>query len=88
VIYTENCNRKQLAGFLSDQLEVDERLEFLVHVETCSRCWDEIYNARKSEHPHYYKTTARQVKITDKELQRIDSPARQAEESEGAYQVA
>ena len=81
MIYSENCNRKQLVGFLSNQLEVDERLDFLAHVEECTRCWEEIYNARKAEHPHYYKSTGRQVRLTDKDLKRIEALAHAGEES-------
>lgn len=76
------CNRDLLAGFLTNQLGIDDRLDFLAHLEDCPRCWDEIYNARKSEHPHFYKNGNRQVRINERELKRIDT----VEEVE--YQVA
>jgi hypothetical protein len=84
VILTDECDRERLIGFLANQLELDDRLDFLTHVETCGRCWDEVYNARKAEHPHYYKTSNRQVKLTDKELKRIDGALKE----EDQFQVA
>lgn len=80
-----NCDRQRLVGFLTNQLDVDDRLDFLGHLEACPRCWGEVYNARKAEHPHYYKSTARQVRMTDFDLRRIDADADEAEE---AFQVA
>ncbi len=87
MITTNNCNRPLLAGFLTNQLDIDERLELFAHLETCTRCWEEVYNARKAEHPHYYKRTARQVKISALELKRLDTPVREDEE-QSEYQVA
>ena len=80
-----SCDRETLIGFLTNRINIDERLDFLVHLESCTRCWEEIYNARKAEHPHYYKSNNRQVKVTDHDLKRFDSPAR---EEESNYQVA
>ncbi len=85
MIATQNCNRQRLIGFLTDQLEIDERLEFLAHLDGCGRCWDEIYSARKAEHPHYYKSGNRSVKISEKDLKRID---RRLVDEEAEYQVA
>ncbi len=82
MIATKKCNRELLVGFLTDRLDIDERLDLLAHVDDCARCWEEIYNARKSEHPHYYKTGKRQVRINDRDLKKIDT----VEEVE--YQVA
>ncbi len=80
MISMDRCKREQIVGFLRNQLDVDEKLEFLGHVEACVQCWEEIYNARKNEHPHYYKRTSRQVKITDSELKRIDTLQQEADE--------
>ncbi len=76
----ERCKREQIVGFLTNRLDVDEKLEFLGHVEECVQCWEEVYNARKNEHPHYYKRTSRQVKISDTELKRIDALEQEADE--------
>ncbi|MFQ5739674.1 MAG: hypothetical protein ACE5JX_11745 [Acidobacteriota bacterium] len=70
---TETCSREHLIGFLTNQLELDEKLQFLFHLETCSQCWGEVYNAKKAEHPHYYKGYTRQLRISDRELRRIDA---------------
>ncbi len=91
MILTDRCNRQHIAGFLSNQLNVDEQLEFLEHIETCVQCWEEIYNARKNEHPHFYKRTSRQVKISESELKRIDTLNQENEDDESqerTYQVA
>ncbi len=80
MISMERCKREQIVGFLTNRLDVDEKLEFLGHVEECVQCWEEVYNARKNEHPHYYKRTSRQVKISDTELKRIDALEQEADE--------
>lgn len=80
MISMDRCKREHIVGFLNNRLDVDEKLEFLGHVEECVQCWEEVYNARKNEHPHYYKRTSRQVKISDTELKRIDALDREADE--------
>jgi len=57
-----------LSGYLANRLTLEDQLDFLIHVDSCSHCWDEVYNATKSKHPHYYKTTARQVKVSKQEM--------------------
>ena len=87
VILSENCDRNLLVGFLTNRLEIDERLDFLIHLEACGQCWEEVYKARKAEHPHYYKRTNRQVRLSEKELKRIDALSRE-EREEDQFQVA
>ena len=53
------CPRKLLAYYLSDKLDVDDQLTFFAHLDDCPDCWDEVYNAVKAQHPHYYKTKSR-----------------------------
>jgi hypothetical protein len=62
------CNREMLSGYLENRLELEDQLDFLVHVDTCTHCWDVVYNATKARHPHYYKSTSRQVKVSRHEL--------------------
>jgi hypothetical protein len=59
---TENCNRDLLLGYLAEDLDLEEQLDFLLHVDTCSRCRREIYDARKAQHPHFYKAITRKGK--------------------------
>jgi hypothetical protein len=67
------CNREIIAGYLSDQLELEDKLDFLFHVDKCSHCWEEIYNATKALHPHYYKKgNSRQVKLSERELRVLE----------------
>ena len=87
MILTDDCKREQIVGFLMNRLDIDEKLECLEHVQGCNQGWSEIYNARKSEHPHYYKRTTRQVKLSDSELKKIDAASREDENSP-AFQLA
>ena len=53
------CDKKLVGSFIADQLEDDDRLDFLFHLDECPDCWDEIYNATKANHPHFYKKATR-----------------------------
>jgi len=89
MISTEICNRQTVVGFLCNELDLDEKLDFLDHLQECKQCWTEVYNARKNEHPHYYKKTTRRLKVTEKELAQLDGTASSEEkETEEAYQLA
>ncbi len=67
-----NCDRGLLARFLSDELDVDEKLSFFSHLEDCPECWDEVYNAVRAQHPHYYKTKSK-LKVSEKEIKEFES---------------
>lgn len=67
-----NCSRRLLTRFLSDKLDVDEKLSFFSHLEDCPECWDEVYNAVRAQHPHYYKTKS-QLKVSEKEIKEFES---------------
>lgn len=56
------CDKKLVAGFVADQLEDDDRLDFLFHLDECPDCWEEVYNATKAGHPHFYKKATRKKK--------------------------
>ena len=66
------CDRRTLVDFLKDGLEDDDRLEFLFHLDTCTGCWEEVYNAAKSTHPHFYKKPPKVSQLLEKELRRLD----------------
>jgi len=53
------CDKKLVISFIADRLEDDDRLDFLFHLDECPDCWDEVYNATKAGHPHFYKKTPR-----------------------------
>ena len=59
---SELCNRELLLGYLADDLDLEEQLEFLLHVDECGRCRREVYDARKAQHPHFYKPITRKRK--------------------------
>ena len=93
MILTEICNHQTVARFLCNELDLDEMLDFLDHIQECKQCWTEVYNARKNEHPHYYKKTTRRLKVTEKELAQFNRPASSGEnenenENDEAYQLA
>ena len=46
----DGCNRKRISGFLSNTLNVDDKLEFLMHLDTCAACWNQIYIATKARY--------------------------------------
>ncbi len=76
---TVYCDRKQRARYLAGDMELDERLEFLFHLDDCEHCWGAVYSATKDNHPHYYKTKGRKLKISERELQKLESPVKQEE---------
>ncbi len=88
MILTDVCDRQTVARFLGNELDLDEKLEFLEHLEECKQCWGEVYNARKNEHPHYYKKTSRRLKVTEKELAKLNGVSAEETESEDTYQMA
>ena len=67
----KRCISKRLSAFLSKRLDVDDRLEFLTHVERCSRCWIAVYEAVKAQHPHYYKLRTSKTGISAKKRSRL-----------------
>lgn len=67
-----NCDRKKLTQFLSKELDIDNKLDFLFHLDDCTECWEEVYNVIKAQHPHYYKSKARRMKISEKEIAQFD----------------
>ncbi len=78
------CDKEKLRGFLSNQLELDDRLEFLLHLDRCAACWNELYSATKAEHPHYYQTGSKRTKAVKKLLGSV-RPKRQVEEEEAVF---
>ncbi|GAB4122687.1 MAG: hypothetical protein Kow001_20560 [Acidobacteriota bacterium] len=77
------CNRQTLAAFIKNELAEDDRLDFLIHVDSCTHCWDAVYAATKAAHPHYYKR-AKSAKTAE-----LDLPAVTLEEAEeGVFEVA
>ena len=77
----QTCDRAKLGAFLSDQLELDDRLEFLIHLDRCAACWNELYSVTKAEHPHYYQTGSKRTKAVRKGLGTV-RPKRTVEEEE------
>ena len=55
----KKCLRELLAYYLSDKLDLDDKLIFFTHLDDCPKCWDKVYNAVKAQHPHYYKSKLR-----------------------------
>ncbi len=80
---TALCNRQTLAAFLRNELAEDDKLDFLIHVDSCTHCWDAVYAATKAAHPHYYKRT-KSAKVAELDLPEV--ALEEAEES--AFEVA
>jgi len=78
---TEYCNKKWLIRYLTEELDLDEQLEYLFHLDECLECWESVYTATKAKHPHFYKMSARQLKISERELRKLETgPGRDAAE--------
>ena len=44
------CDRKRISGFLGNTLNLDDKLEFLMHLDRCVSCWNQIYEATKARY--------------------------------------
>ncbi len=44
-----NCNYTTLVKFVENKLDLDHKLETLLHVEQCINCFDEIYKLKKDK---------------------------------------
>ena len=44
------CDRKRISGFLNNTLNLDDKLEFLLHLDRCATCWNQIYVATKARY--------------------------------------
>ncbi len=64
----QDCNRKWLTEFLSDQFPLDDKLNFLFHLDQCRNCWNALYEAAKVRHPEYYRKVRRRMKTSNKVL--------------------
>jgi hypothetical protein len=52
------CNQNDVLDYIADTMELEEKLEFLLHVDSCNRCRYEIHQLIKAQHPHFYKPAA------------------------------
>ena len=84
------CDRKMMLSFLRDQLEQDDRLVFLFHLDECPNCWDTVYNATKATHPHFYKRPPRKTtEFSEKEIRSLEGNTdRTEDETEKIFEVA
>ena len=49
-----NCKYANLVKFVENKLDLDRKLETLLHVEQCINCFDEIYKLKKDkDHKHF-----------------------------------
>lgn len=65
------CDRKIVRDFLAEQLQEDERLDFLFHLDNCPHCWEAVYNGTKAAHPHFYKRASGKAKLSEAELKKL-----------------
>lgn len=76
------CDRKSLERFLNKELEEEDRLAFLYHLDDCPICWEWVYSAEKAKHPQYYKKPPKKSPALEKEL------ARQVRASENQDEIS
>ena len=74
------CDRKIVRSFLTEQLQEDDRLDFLFHLDECPNCWEAVYNGTKATHPHFYKQPSKKSKFTDAEVRKLAAGKEQKEE--------
>jgi hypothetical protein len=82
---TITCRRETLVGFLQDQLEEDDRLDFLIHLDACPNCWEAVYSATKAAHAHFYKRPINTARFADIDLSGLEMSD---DESEEVFEVA
>lgn len=46
----DGCDRTRISGYLAGTLEIDDKLEFLMHLDNCASCWNQIYVATKARY--------------------------------------
>ena len=74
------CDRDSVRKFLSKQLEEDDKLDFLFHLDNCLSCWEEVYSAEKAKHPHYYKKAPKRSRMMDKELRGLEQVGKEEDD--------
>ncbi len=59
-----SCDRQLTRGYLEDylgdRLTIDAKLDFLIHVENCRDCWEEVFTASKARDAHFYRNGKKQ----------------------------
>jgi hypothetical protein len=81
------CNRKLLSDFIRNNLEEEDRLDFLLHLDECPNCWEQVYSATKAQHPHFYKRPPKRKVSLDVEIELAEKKQKQSEE-EDVFEVA
>ena len=74
-----NCDPRRLARFLSEGLDVDEKLDFLYHLDRCPECWEALYDLKRAQHSHYYQKKGRKMVLSKKELAQVDKEKKVSE---------
>jgi hypothetical protein len=74
------CDRDYVSRFLSKQLEEDDQLDFFYHLDNCLSCWEEVYNAEKAKHPHYYKKLPKRSRKIDNDLRRLEQVGKEEDD--------
>lgn len=81
------CDRRLLVGFIQNQLGETDKLDFLIHLDSCPNCWEAVYAATKASHPHYYKKPIDTSRFVDLDLAGLDQEESEPE-AEDAIEVA
>lgn len=85
---SRRCDRKLLAGYLKSQLDEEDTLTFLMHLDACPGCWEEVYSATKATHPHFYKSGPRKSKGSDRDIEDFELPEAEDDDSQDVFEVA
>jgi|GEM_PF-889663 len=69
VLSRSNCDNAQIEAYLNNNLDEEEYLDFLLHLDECQSCRDSLYETIRGTHDHYYRKKS--GKRLEKELREI-----------------
>ena len=49
------CDQNQMQAYLDNELNEDDLLDFLLHLDECQMCRSILYLSIKGTHDHYYR---------------------------------
>lgn len=83
------CEESQIEGYLNNQLNDEDLLDFLIHLDECKSCREVLYAEMKGSHDHYYrKKSSKKLEKEIRELSKIENEEGGSEDEEDITDVA
>ena len=77
------CEESQIEGYLNNQLNDEDLLDFLIHLDECKSCRDVLYAEMKEAHDHYYrKNSSKKLEKEIRELSKIENGGDSSDEED------